>query len=141
MIEEKRILVQAWLTKAASDLRSARILAAETDPPLDTAIYHRQQPAEKAVKGFLVFHDTRFEKTHDIRVLGLLAASIEPRFHDWQHAAQLLTPYVHRFRYPSDVGEPKPDEFKQALATAGNLYTFVLSLLPTGTHPQAANRQ
>ena len=57
MNEAKRQLVQSWLTKAQHDLASARVLAASAEPLLDTAIYHCQQAAEKAVKGFLAFRD------------------------------------------------------------------------------------
>ena len=69
----KNKLVKSWLAKAKRDLETARRLSQEPDPYLDTAIYHLQQAAEKAVKGFLVFHDQRFEKTHDIEVLMQLA--------------------------------------------------------------------
>jgi HEPN domain-containing protein len=51
-------LAHAWLAKAASDLRSARILADADDPPLDAAVYHCQQAAEKAVKALLVALET-----------------------------------------------------------------------------------
>jgi len=43
-------LVKDWLTRAYQDLRSALILAAADDAPLDVAIYHCQQAGEKAVK-------------------------------------------------------------------------------------------
>jgi HEPN domain-containing protein len=41
-------------------------LAAHTPPLLDTSIYHCQQSAEKAVKGYLVFCDQEFERVHDL---------------------------------------------------------------------------
>jgi HEPN domain-containing protein len=31
------------------------------------AVFHCQQAAEKALKGFLAWHDTPFRKTHDLR--------------------------------------------------------------------------
>jgi len=33
-------LVRDWLARASRDLRSAHLLAAADDPPLDIAIYH-----------------------------------------------------------------------------------------------------
>ena len=40
-------------------------------PPLPReALYHCQQAAEKALKGFLAFHDHPFRRTHDLRELG-----------------------------------------------------------------------
>ncbi len=80
MDEAKRDLVRAWLTKAQHDLASAHKLSTDPDPYLDTAIYHCQQAAEKAIKGFLVFHDQRFEKTHDIEALIALAIPFETQF-------------------------------------------------------------
>jgi HEPN domain-containing protein len=140
MDETKRQHVQAWLIKAQRDLATAHKLAADPTPLLDTAIYHCQQAAEKVVKGYLVFHDRRFTKTHDIRVLVDLATPIEPMFGDWLLTAERLTPYVAIFRYPDDassVFEPDRAEFDQALGAAQQLYTFVLSLLPSETHPSA----
>ena len=67
MDDTRRALLRSWLTKAASDLKSARVLGSADDAPLDTAIYHCQQTAEKAVKAFLVFKELSPEKTHDIR--------------------------------------------------------------------------
>ena len=66
-------LVRNWLIRAQHDLAAARKLATGPDPYLDVAVYHCQQAAEKAVKGFLVFHDQPFEKTHDVEVLVSLA--------------------------------------------------------------------
>jgi len=53
MDDAKRDLVHAWLIKALNDLRTARAVGNLAEGPLDTAIYHCQQAAEKALKGFL----------------------------------------------------------------------------------------
>ncbi len=62
-------LVRGWLIKAQHDLFSARKLATDPDPYLDTAAYHCQQAAEKAVKGLLVFYGQRFKKVHNVQFL------------------------------------------------------------------------
>ena len=136
MDEAKRELVQTWLVKAQHDLAAARKLSAEPDPYLDTAIYHCQQAAEKVVKGFLVFHDQDFEKTHNIRFLVTLAIPVESEFSSWLEAAKRLTPYSGMFRYPGERLEPDQPEFEQAMKAAEELYNFVLSLLPAEVHPQ-----
>ena len=94
MDEAKRELLRSWLTKAANDLRTARILGATVDGPLDTAIYHCQQAAEKAVKAFLIFHAVTPEKTHDVRKLAVQASGFEPRFNELVELATALTPYA-----------------------------------------------
>lgn len=136
MDEAKRELVQSWLIKAQHDLAAARKLSSDPDPYLDIAIYHCQQTAEKAVKGFLVFHDQPFEKTHDMEVLIKLAMPFDTRFSSWLDAGVRLTPYASAFRYPGETMEPDRDEFEQALKAADGIYAFVLSLLPGEVHPQ-----
>ncbi|MBL7163611.1 MAG: HEPN domain-containing protein [Anaerolineales bacterium] len=133
--EAKYALVRNWLIKALHDLATARKLASDPDPYLDTAIFHCQQAAEKALKGFLVFHDQRFDKTHDLRTIIRLATPFDDTFSSFIEIGELLTPYAVIFRYPGDVMEPSPSEFKQAFNAAEDLYNFVLSVLPEKTYP------
>ena len=137
MADTQKELLRSWLTKAASDLRSARILGSTDEAPLDTAIYHCQQTAEKAVKAFLVSQAIAPEKTHDIRRLTLAAAIHEPRFNELLDMATALTPYAWEFRYPDDLAETYPtrEEFDEALQHAQAIYDFVLNLLPPEARP------
>ena len=126
MGEANTQLLRSWLTKAANDLKSAQVLGSTEDAPLDTAIYHCQQTAEKAVKAFLVHHGVTPEKTHDIRNLTLKAAEHEPRFNELLAFAAALTPYAWEFRYPDDLAETYPtrEEFDEALRQAEAVYGF-----------------
>lgn len=137
MDDTRKELQRSWLTKAASDLRSARVLGSADDAPLDTAIYHCQQTAEKAVKAFLVSKQISPEKTHDIRKLTLEAADHEPRFNEVMDMAVSLTPYAWEFRYPDDLAETYPtrEEFDEALQHAQTIYDFVWNLLPADARP------
>ena len=137
MDDTRRELLRSWLTKAASDLRSARLLGSADDAPLDTAIYHCQQTAEKALKAFLVSKEISPEKTHDIRKLTLEAAVHEPRFNEVMDMAVALTPYAWEFRYPDDLAETYPtrEEFDEALQHAQAIFDFVLNLLPAEARP------
>jgi HEPN domain-containing protein len=130
MDEAKTDLIEAWLGKAQHDLASARKLAAGPDPILDTATYHCQQAAEKAVKAFLAFRDHPLERTHNVRLLVTLAESYVPEFSAWREAAEQLTPYATAFRYPADLLEPDRDTFTSAERAAAGLLAFVFSLLP-----------
>ncbi len=129
-MDAKHSLVRKWLVKARRDLLSAKRLARGSDPYLDTAIYHCQQCAEKAVKGWLVYHDQFFEKTHDLRLLVTLASEIEPKFTEWFDVAEQISPYATSYRYPGEVLEPTEEEFQQAHKAAGRFYDFICSLLP-----------
>jgi HEPN domain-containing protein len=129
-MDAKRSLVRKWLVKARRDLLSAKRLARGSDPYLDTAIYHCQQCVEKAVKGWLVYHDQSFEKTHDLRLLVTLASEIEPKFTVWFDVAEQVSPYAIAYRYPGETLEPTEEEFQQAYKAAGRFYDFICSLLP-----------
>lgn len=125
-------LVKDWLTRAHQDLRGAVILATAEDAPLDLAIYHCQQAAEKAVKAHLQWRDEPFAKTHNLRALVLQAATLDQGFHAFEGAAEILTPYVSAFRYPGGADEPMPsrEEFDEALQHARTIFDFVLTLVP-----------
>lgn len=135
MDEAKRKLVQSWLRKAKRDLATARKLSEGPEPYLDTAIYHCQQAAEKSVKGFPVFHDCRFEKTHELTTLIASATKLNNQFSSWADVGEDLTPYVVAFRYPGEIEEPEDEEFGHALEIAEKFFNFVLSSLPKEVHP------
>jgi HEPN domain-containing protein len=138
MDEAKRELVRAWLIKAQNDLDTAPQISAVPEGHLDAAIYHCQQAAEKAVKGFLAFRDHRLERSHDIELLVEIAARYEVGFDKWGEAATILTPYATAYRYPgeSTVLEPSRAEFDEALKHASEILNYVLSLLASEVRPQ-----
>lgn len=135
MDEAKREFVHAWLFKAQHDLVSAQRLAEGEDPLLDTAVYHCQQAAEKAVKGFLVYHNVRVRKTHDITLLGEEAAKIAANYAALDDGAKRLTEYAAEFRYPNMQLEPTQAEFEQAYQDAAQFMSVTLSLIPAEAHP------
>ena len=128
---------KAWMEKAWRDLEMAQRAVAVMPPFYDMAVYHCQQFGEKAVKAFLVLRGLVFEKTHDIELLISLAREIEPGFSKLSDAADALTPYATRFRYPNATFslEPLPAEFLEALDHARSIYDFVLMLLPDRARP------
>jgi HEPN domain-containing protein len=136
MNDAKSQLVKHWLIRAQHDLASARLLAASEPALLDTAIYHCQQAAEKAIKGYLVFFDQDFERTHDLEILIRYAVPFERNFSTWIDKGRQLSPYATLYRYPGLAIEPTREQFDQALATADGFYHFVLSLLPQETWPE-----
>lgn len=117
------------MAKARSDLGTARKLASGPDAYLDTAIYHCQQAAEKAIKALLVEHDLRFEKTHDLEVLIARAIPVAPGLSDLLDPADLLTPYAVAYRYPGDDLIPTAEEFAAALKAAEEIVARIDSLV------------
>jgi len=118
-------------------LRAALILAAAEDAPLDVAIYHCQQAAEKTVKAYLQWRDEPFAKTHNPHALVIQAATLDKGFDAFEKPAEILTPYVSAFRYPGGADESMPsrEEFDEALQHAQAIYDFVLDLLPADARP------
>jgi hypothetical protein len=69
---------KAWFRKAAIELRSAQADLGATPPILEDVVFHCQQAAEKAIKGFLTYHQEPFGKTHDLPELGKACVRREP---------------------------------------------------------------
>ncbi|NJL50152.1 MAG: HEPN domain-containing protein [Leptolyngbyaceae cyanobacterium SM2_5_2] len=124
------------MTKAQHDLASARVLSTTNPPLLDTAIYHCQQAAEKAVKGYLAFCDLDIPRTHDIELLLQEATACNPEFSAQSNAGLELTPYAQIYRYPGFSPDPDQEEFARALTLAEEVYDFVSNLLPTEMRPE-----
>jgi HEPN domain-containing protein len=77
LMDRRRADTLSWFEKAHKDLRCAQIDLAADPPAPEDALYHCQQAAEKALKGFLVWHDQPFPKTHDLGRLGNQAVGLD----------------------------------------------------------------
>ena len=128
-------MVQAWLVKAQRDLASAQRLSEGGDPLLDTAAYHCQQAAEKAIKAFLVFRDVRVRKTHDLEELVAETTTLTPDYAEMTDAAKRVTEYATVFRYPGMQIEPMQAEYEQAYQDASAFFSVALVLIPAEAHP------
>lgn len=131
MDKAKRTLIQFWLKKAQRDLTAAQKLAPELP---DIAIYHCQQAAEKALKGFLVLHDQDSGDTHNINTLVKLASAFKPELATVLKEAGYLSQYNQTYRYPMEATEdfnPTPGELKKAYKLASEVYKNVIDSMPT----------
>ena len=123
--------VRQWLHKADHDLRSsARLMSGDEEPLLDTAVYHCQQAAEKALKAYLTAHGIPFPKIHLLSPLLGFCEDIDSSFSELSDAAELLTPLATEFRYPGDILEPSASDADEALKLAEKVVRFVMSRLP-----------
>ena len=138
MDNAKKELVMSWFIKAKNDLGSAQLLANSSEPFYDTAIYHCQQAAEKALKASLVYNDIIFDKVHNITKLVELCAKNNSEFKNYLEAAEILTPYATAFRYPGEFFELEPDEAQvdEALQLAKEILEFTQKQLPKEFQPQ-----
>jgi HEPN domain-containing protein len=122
---------RGWLVKAKSDLRLAEKGIKDDDLTLDAAIFHTQQCAEKALKGFLAYHKQPLMKTHDLVKLLEMSCLIEPGFTDLRMDAAVLSPFATEFRYPTDEEIVlERNIVLNAIGRARNILAFVENHLP-----------
>jgi len=121
---------RGWLVKAAKDLRAADHDRTASPPLLEDVAFHAQQAAEKALKGFLAWHDRPFRKTHDLVELGQACVEIDATLADLLESTAPLTEYAWKFRYPGEPEEPTEDESHAAVAQARAVYEAIVARLP-----------
>jgi HEPN domain-containing protein len=120
MDEAKRVLVHSWLRKASDDLALARLVAHQDRPFWDAALYHCQQAAEKALKGFLVFRGQHAAKTHNLVVL-------------LEKAAEIVRDELSLHGPRED---PDLEQVEETLNDAASIYGQALAHLPSEVHPE-----
>jgi HEPN domain-containing protein len=126
---------RAWFAKAFNDLRAAEALTGTAPPLFDEAVFHCQQAAEKALKGFLACNGCTFRKTHNLEEIGEQCLAIDPSLRDVIDQAVPLSEYAWKFRYPGEPFQPEPDEVAEALASARGVFEAAVSRLPFDARP------
>jgi HEPN domain-containing protein len=117
-------LARAWMEKAAHDLETARLLIHREKRLLDIAVYHCQQAAEKALKGWLTAREILFPKTHSLVALIDLCSSAAAEFAKFHEQAVELTPLGIAYRYPGDASVPDIALASRAFGLAEEIYNF-----------------
>ncbi len=118
--------VKDWLTKASSDLLSAKKLFRDDDDTLDMAAYHTHQCVEKALKCFLVFLGLGIPKSHDLIFLLEICADKDGDFLCLRQEAKELNHYGRDSRYPDDYFHVDRDDVEAAITMASKALKFVL---------------
>ena len=124
-----------WLMKADEDLRAGANQLSASPPYLADAVFHAQQACEKAMKGFLAWHDRPFGKTHNLVELGRACVSIIPGLEAILRKAGPLTEYAWRFRYPGEPDGPPLEEATLAHAVAREVFEALAARLPLELRP------
>ena len=130
MSPDKLAEVRGWLVKAKEDLRAAEIDLSASPPLSVDALFHCQQAVEKALEGFLTFHDRPFRKTHDLDELASECERLEGGLVSLLDRARDLTPFAWRFRYPGDDQAPPAEEIEDALVLARQVVETVVNRIP-----------
>ena len=101
-LDPKLKLTGDWLRRAAGDLAVARELVPKGPSFFVFALFHAQQSVEKALKGFLLWHDFTFKRVHDIATLGRICRSQFPTVAEAASKAGFLTKHAVTTRYPGE---------------------------------------
>ncbi len=137
MVHDSELLAEtrAWFARAAQDIRAGDIDLRVVPPLTADTVFHGQQAAEKAMKGFLTWHSQPFRKTHNLTEVGGLCADVDGSLEPLLRRAAVLADYAWKFRYPGDSDEPAREEAEEALATAPEVYDAILARLPEEARP------
>ena len=121
---------EQWLLSAEEDYDSAVILF--NAQKYKTAIYHSQQCAEKAFKGFLIFKKHPLVKIHDLVELLRLCKIYDQDFDKILHLALSLDGLDIEYRYPINDGsgiydDPKDIQVQESIGNSKEIFEFVKS--------------
>ncbi|MBI3089067.1 MAG: HEPN domain-containing protein [Candidatus Tectomicrobia bacterium] len=126
---------RAWVARAEDDLRAGAIVLS-AEPPLTAAVvFHAQQAAEKAMKGFLTWHSRPFRKTYNLTEIGGMCVGRDASLEPLLRRAAMLTDYAWKFRYPGEPEYPPREEAEEALDTAREVFDAILARLPEEVRP------
>jgi len=120
---DSRLEVQQWLLKSRSDLESARVLFERE--LYDTAVYHCQQSAEKALKSYLAWCELPVMKVHDLTLLVKECVLLDRSFFSLVEVSEILTPYAIAFRYPGGMLVPEIVDVEEAIELSEKVLDFV----------------
>src|SRR5271166_307151 len=126
-----------WIAKAKEDLAAARRLLTPPRRLSNSAVFHCQQAAEKALKGFLAWHDVPFRKTHNLLEVGSACAEVDATLKELVERAAPLTEYAWKFRYPGEVSAVSAKEAERAVALASEILKAVISRVSTTAKRQS----
>ena len=88
-----------WFERGKHDIDTAQLLFDEQGYP-DIIGYHIQQAIEKYLKGFLVLHEKKPPKIHDLEILLNLASKIDDSLYSFISLCDKATRYYIVDRYP-----------------------------------------
>ena len=118
-------IYEDWLLKSKRDLDTSKVLLQNTF--YDTSIYHTQQCAEKALKGYCVYRRQPLTKTHDLEKILNICIELDSNFSELDILATSLNGLDVRFRYPDVEFEPDAQEVTDAIGWSERILDFVIA--------------
>ena len=115
-------LVRGLLAKADSDFENANLCITH-EIALDTACFHAQQAAEKAVKAYLTAMGIEYPFVHNLVQLTTLCMQRDPAFEKLLADAAALTPFAVELRYDAEFW-PALEDARNARDAAQRISRF-----------------
>ena len=115
---------------AITDLAAANSLLSDRKQ-YGNVVYHCQQAAEKALKGYLAHNNIKFDRTHDLTILISDCALLDTSFNGARlmHHCVNLNPFSVNIRYPGSVIKADYTSVKKSLNSATRILEFVCNKL------------
>lgn len=117
--------VREWFTYAARDLHAARVLV-ESDAAPVIAVIELQQALEKALKGFLLAHGWKLERTHDLVYLLAAASDHDGALEEFSDLCRIVAASYLDERYPGAGSADISRQHAKALVARGERLFAVL---------------
>jgi len=109
MTNDQNDYLKNWIFRANEDIAVIEnLFKSEPDLFASPICYHAQQAVEKFLKGYLVYNNIDFPKTHDLDFLLLECKKINPKAFDIELGS--LTDFGVSIRYPDDFYLPDKEE-------------------------------
>ena len=126
MNDETHEAVRHWLARANADWETVEVLMGHADSPRESIAFHCQQYVEKLLKALLTMHGIEAPRTHDVRRLVQLAATVAPELSGLEESADLLTEHAVAMRYPDEWREIEAKELQGVVAVARQVASVLL---------------
>ena len=104
--------IKEWIKKAENDLKVVEheLKLSEGEIAKEDVCFHCQQAIEKYLKAFLMFHDVKYKRTHDISYLLNECGKIDNDFSNIE--IRNISFFAVEIRYPDVSYEPSIEEVK-----------------------------
>lgn len=119
-------LAKEWLDIGRNDFNFAQISFKELSSFYPQICFLCQQAAEKHLKGFLIYHQRKFPKIHDLTQLVKLCAKIDKSFLEFLDLADRLSQHYLTSRYPLIYQIAEKKDAEEALSAAEKIINFIM---------------
>ena len=120
-------LAQEWFDIGDNEFGFAKAGFTELKDFYPQICFQCQQAVEKYLKEFLIYHQKKFPKIHDLTQLAKLCANIDKDFLKFLKDTDILGQYYLTSRYPLEYPKAEENQAREALQIAEKIIRFVKS--------------